>query len=598
MKNLFFFAGLLSLNAFAQENWCRMNINPPTQRLELDRQPSYFISADPTGRYVGVIGSGNHVYDLQSRGGQPKHIQVPGSYDPVFTPDGKYLTIPGGTFYDANQVRTALNSGQSSFNESPVGKGTGGAQTPYQSIGIVSESPQKSTYRYMSDVREGDSTADLEYFEAEIDHTTKQMRTTRSGTFCRNIPTGNTPMLSNDGKYVSVLNHQTRSTQIYRVNLEGECPMMADLGVPTGKVSFDFGTNPRKLAFHVDRASTNATWFSGLGEGITKDTYVMDIQVERPGAANEKWNVSGVQRLGVHTTDGTGTYYPRFRRDGSLVAISWDKTSRTVNGETYTDTNYYLDTFNLQRGQTNKSYDAALMADPFCDDGTIEDKVFAPLALAFLWKDACDSSGLAERYRDSLLLTPAMDRNACLQLVDRFWTQKREAFLNSPVTFDQFEGTDVTSVNRGTVRERSSQVALGYGPNELKAACPADSGRTPTNDTTEVTRFEGKVETSPDQLLMNKCGGCHDTEHPNAGIAIQNGHEINTGSTGPNRGVNAQTAPQLLNAIWANRMPPAGSENLRMEDKKAMTKYLLDMVTDPARRTRLENTIRRQGGSW
>jgi hypothetical protein len=591
-----FIAVLLSGTAFAQENWCKMNSNPPTQRYELDVQPSWFISADPNGRYVGVIGSGNHVYDLQSTSG-PKSIQVPGSYDPVFTPDGKYLTIPGGEFYDANKIRAALNSNQGSYDTAPIGSEDGAAATPYQSIGILSESAQRTSYMYISDVREGDSNANLEYFIADVDHSTKKLTTRKKGTFCSNIPTGNTPMISQDGKYVSVLNHESRSTQIYKINLDGDCPMMVDLGVPTGKVSFDFSTNPRKVAFHVDRASTNVTWFSGLGEGITKDTYVMDLAVERPGAANEKWKITGVQRLGVHTEDGTGTYYPRFRKDGTLVAISWDKNNRSINDSSYRDTHYYLDVFNLQRGQTNKSYDAALMSDPFCDDGKLEDKAFAPLALAFLWKDACDSSGLADRYRDSLLLTPAMDRNACIQLVDRFWSQKKEAFLSSPVNFDQFQGTDVRSVNRGSVRERSSAVALAYGPNELKAACPAASGRTPTNDTTAVSLIDRVVETKPDQLIMNKCGGCHDTEHPNAGLAFQNGHDLNRTDTADTKGVSAATAPMMLNAIWKDRMPPAGSENLRSADKKAMTKYLLDFV-DPARRAQIETRIRNMGGSW
>lgn len=584
-----------SVGAFAQDNLCRMDQNPPVKRFQLDRQPSYFISADPTGRYVGVISSGNHVYDLDSTGPTPKQIQVPGSYDPVFTPDGKYLTIPGSTFYDANEVRAGLQRGESQITPTQIGSSGGGrAASPYQSIGIVKESPQKSSYMYISDVREGSSTADLEYFVADVDHRTKSMTVQRQGTLCPNMPEGNTPMVSNDGKYVSVLNTQTRSTQIYRINLDGNCPMMVDLGVPTGKVSFDFNTNPRKIAFHVDRSSTNTTWFSGLGQGITKDTYVMDLNVNNPGASNENWSVTGVQRLGVHSKEGTGTYYPRFRRDGTLVAISWDQAQRQVGGNTYTDTNYYLDVFNLQNGAT-RPYDNDLMSNTFCEDGQLSDKAFAPLALAYLWKNVCDNSGLTDRYRDSLLLAPALNREACLGLVDRYWSERREAFLNSPVNFDQFSGGGVRTISRGSVRERSSQVALAYGPDEIKAACPRDSARTPAAATV-VTSTASVIATTPEQLLMNKCGGCHDTDHASAGIAFQDGHNINRENHGSISGLNANTAPMAIMAMWGSRMPPAGSENIRDEDRVRMTNYLMQFVEAPMRDT-LRQQIQRQGGS-
>ncbi len=572
-----------------------MDVNPPVKRFQLDVQPSYFISADPNGRYVGVISSGNNIYDMDDVvDGKPKSIRVPGSYDPVFTPDGKYLTIPTGIFYDAGEVKSAMQKGEAFITPSSVGKGDSSAQSPYQSIGVLSQTNEKTSYMYLSDVKEGNASADLEYFIADVDHTGKTLTTQKSGTLCSNIPQGNTPMVSQDGKYVSILNTTTRSTQIYRINLEGSCPMMVDLGIPTGKVSFDFNANPRRIAFHVDRASTNVTWFSGLGKGITKDTYVMDLSVTAPDRDNEKWNVTGVQRLGVHSEESTGTYYPRFRKDGTLVAISVDNEPRTIDGVTISNTNYYLDVFQPRNGRTNKVYDPAMMLDPFCDNGTLKDKAFAPLALAYLWKNACDQSSMTDRYRDSLLLPPSMDHDACIALVDRFWSQRREAFLDSPIVFDEFNGPAVTNAAHGTVREHASAAMTAFSPAQLKQSCPAERARERVVHAITPART---VETTAEQLIMNKCGGCHDTEHTSGGIAFQSGHNINRTSNGEYSGLNAGTAQFAMLAIWDDRMPPGGSEHLRDADKKKMTKYLLDFLP-AAERTQFQTQIREMGGSW
>lgn len=585
-----------TVSAFAQENLCELDQNSPTKRYQLDRQPSYFISADPTGRYVGVISSGNHVYDLESTGPKPKEIQVPGSYDPVFTPDGKYLTIPGATFYDADKIRNALNQGEDQITPPAVGTSAGSrASSPYQSIGILKESSQKSSYMYISDVRENNPTADLEYFIADVDHGSKKMEVARTGTLCPNMPEGNTPMVSNDGKYVSVLNTKTRSTQIYRINMDGNCPLMVDLGIPTGKVSFDFETNPRKIAFHVDRASTNITWFSGIGQGISKDTFVMDLNVNNPGAENETWSVTGVQRLGVHNEDGTGTYYPRFRKDGTLVAISWEKENRQVGDSTYPETKYYLDVYDLDRGRFTPKYDAESLATPFCEDEQLSDNTFSALALAYLWKNACDKSGLADRYRDSLLITPSMNREACEKLVESHWASKKAEFLDSPLMLDEFSGGGVHSVQKGKIKDRTSSVALAFGKDDLKSACPQEGARTPAAATV-VTAVAEQVETTPEQLVMNKCGGCHDTDHAAAGLAFQDGHNINSENQGPLMGLSASTAPMAIAAMWESRMPPAGSENIRDEDRIKMTKYLLNFVEAPMRES-LKQRIQQMGGS-
>ena len=98
------------------KNYCDVNIiDRPSKTVHLPYNLSYFISANPNGEEVGVISGGNRLVDLNQIGDgeritlRDREYEVPGSYDPVFTPDGKYVTTPlivpqGGD--EAAQFRT------------------------------------------------------------------------------------------------------------------------------------------------------------------------------------------------------------------------------------------------------------------------------------------------------------------------------------------------------------------------------------------------------------------------------------------------------------------------------------------------------------
>ena len=595
---------LLATGALAQtpENpVCSLEETPALQRFELDGSPSWFISADPTGRYVGVIIGGNHVYDLKAPfvDGRPVKIGVPGGVDPVFTPDGAYLTLPGGLFYPADVIRAEIGQRSDSTTQE-VFDGESGAESAYQSVGMLPSDPGSSRYIFTSDVMEGDTNAELGFFIARVDKSTGQFTQEKAGELCANIAEGNTPMLSNDGKFLSIMNPRTRSTQIYKIDVNGgPCTMMVDLGVPTGKVSFNFDPANRKIAFHVDRHSTNTGWFSGLGNNISKDVYVMDFTVRDEGTQREQWEIGGVQRLGVHDEGGSGTYYPRFRLDGTLVAVTVEPKVRQVNGEQVVDRGYYLEVFNPANGRYNRAYRPDLMLAPMCGN-RLKDDVFAPLALAELWRNVCGNAGLSDRYRDSLLLVPSMSGPACRALVDRYWAEGRAGFLASTVLFDRFTlDMQQDEVKLGAVGDIASARALAFGPEEIKAACPGDDrvAEVPT----DVTTIEGDTQNPPEVTIMNKCGGCHDDHTPSGGYAFQTGHNLNTRNLTNATGLNADSAEASLASIWDEdklphlRMPPEGSEELRPRDREQITRYLLDLLPVD-RRARAEEMIRRNGG--
>jgi hypothetical protein len=580
---------------------CKVEETPALQRFELDGAPSWFISADPAGRYVGVIMGGNHVYDLQAPfvDGRPVRIAVPGGVDPVFTPDGRYLTTPGGLFYPADPIRAEI--GQRSVSTTRLAfDANSEAESAYQSIGLLPSTPGKSRYAYISDVMEGNPNADLAYFIASVDHASGVFTQERQGILCDNIAEGSTPMISNDGQYVSIMNPRTRSTQIYRIDFEGgNCPMMVDLGIPAGKVSFNFDPANRKVAFHVDRHNTNVEWFSGLGDNISKDVYVMDFDVRAVGTLKESWDIKGLQRIGVEDEGSYGSYYPRWRLDGTLVAITVDRKTRTVDGQEVSTHGYYLEVFDPANGRYNRRYDPAAMLNPMCGP-LLKDGVFAPLALAELWRNVCSNTELPDRYRDSLLLVPSMSGAACRQLVTEYWENNRVAFLATTILTDAMTmEISVSNETLGRVSDISSNVALAYGLDELKAACPSDETVGDVN--TDVTDVEGDTGHTPEVTLMNKCGGCHDNHTPAGGYAFQIGHEINRRNLPNAAGLNGESAEAALASMWDEdklphlRMPPEGSEELRPADKAQLTQYLLSFLS-PERRARAVRMIRQNGG--
>jgi hypothetical protein len=592
MKHTLLLGLVLLSTAARSQDLCQVNANPPIQRFGLDRMPNYFISADPNGRYVGVIGNGNHIYDMNS-GSPPKSVQVPGSYDPVFTPDGRYVTVPPGMFYDADAYRDGLARGitDMSDGDANVVGSSNAATAAYQSVGTLQDGLDKSKYLYISDSMQNNPTADLSFFVGEVDHTTKKMKTVKAGTLCGNIGEAHTPMISSDGQYLSILNPHTRSTQIYRVDLNGgPCKMVTDLGVPTGKVSFDFGTNPRRLAFHVDQTGTNIGWFPQISGGITKDTYVMDLDVLNPGAENETWEMSGIQRLGVAAESNTGTYYPRWRRDGTLIAITHQGSDK-----------YSIDVFDPKNG-TTLGPEKVRLTDPSTGCGVLGAESYAALAIAYLWEEACNAGQLPLRMRDSLRITPWLNHDACLRLVDERWDVLRTSFANSPQLRDtivregkMYEGS---TANAGTVAEMYCQQVLGMSKEQLKAYCP--EAREPAAEVNTVVTVAEVQQDTPQQTFNRQCGGCHSTQDAKGGLAFMNFADgsANTRAFNPTTGqtgLTSSTAEQALNAFLnpntmpAARMPPAGAAGVDAIKKRQMAEYLLQFVQPESRRRKYIN---------
>lgn len=574
MKKLLLLNTLLLSFSFAQqEPYCELQTTTAERKVKLPAAPSWFISVHPDGDKAAVIMSGlggNNIVSLDEVDdeGLPKTMRVPGGVDPVYTPDGWFLSEPG-TFYDNDKLEDNFKNNKNSKGMEATGRVP--VSSVYQSIGVTNKSANEHDYMYIADpnpVENGNLQFAIVRGTKDRRTNEKKISTVKTGTLCANNPDfrAHTPMISRDGKYLSVINDKTNTTQIFRVGADGsECKLVVDIGVPTGKVSFDFSeTTPRKLAFHVDRYSTNIGWFQEPGSNLSKDSYVMTLDVEGKGD-NEVWKPKTIQKLSHNAKKGTGVYYPRFTRDGKIVAVN------------DTGDDYFLERYDPNTGvdfEYNELAFSDLNSNSFHCSPQESDQLKALYGLASLYAKICDKSYSSVRMKDAILIQPFLDQDACKQLVEEYWENTKSTL--------SAEKANAKIID-------SSTFDLSY--EDVLAVCPEKKSKTAV----ETVVVDNRVnEETPEDAFKAVCSGCHLPAHPSGGFMfINDSGAINTKSIGGHSGLNANTAERSLNTILnpqsLNPMPPSASDGhagYEMDPirKEKVVKYLMDFLPEAKRR--------------
>ncbi|MBT7610998.1 MAG: hypothetical protein HN576_14645 [Bacteriovoracaceae bacterium] len=547
--NILFFLLLGPNQIFAgNEDMCSVAITVPKTSTALPVSPSYFISPDPAGKYVGIIANGNKLVDLETGG----MTDLPGGVDPVYSPDGAYLTRPGGVFYNGQEIREAANNGEST--ESPKKVYDGGMEGVYQSLGVIQDG-NKRTYRMIDDT-DGVSFQDYERNGSSI-KLTKKMSSSR--TLCPEF-SSDTPMLSKDGKYLSIYNKETLSTQIYNVednikNKNKPCKLVLDLGFPTGKVSFDYGNN--QIAFHVDSSKTQANYFSGISSAIRKDAAVMKIDIQKDSSGKETWKPTAMAKINLtkgKTDQGTGTYYPRFRPDGSIVTVVQHKSGMAE---------YSLDTVPAEN-MNFKSYKNDLMDDAFIRRCTQQDgtQVYAALALGALWAEICSDYSDDLRAKDLLFIPIGLDHYACKKLVNKMWNS------NNKKKAKKLAKTKISGKAIGTYKKQDQLNNLTK--KDLLEACPS-----PTNLTDTATKRVGTLVTvkpkNGAEVLEARCVGCHESSRPDRPFIDFDNPSM--------ADINNMAQSVFSPHDSKKRMPPAEENELEDDEKAMLKKYFIDVLS-------------------
>lgn len=479
---------------------CNVNTSSLVKRIQLPSPPNYFISADPSGKYTAVIDSydDNMLVNMEDGSHQP----VPGGVDPVFTPDGKFLTLPGGEFYDMDEIAPRVDDGRTARDvESAFSSGEGGV---YQSIGILAGSDdKKKTYRYMDDE------AGASFFDVEMtfDSNGKLKNSKRKGSskrLCSEASSRDTPMMSKDGKYLSILNFETYTTQIWRVNDNGSCDMMVDIGVPTGKVDFGFDSDNPQITFHVDEVRNNWRYFSGVSTIQRKSVYVMNL--DKQGSGNdEKWQVRDMAKVTPPNTEalGSGSYYPRFRKDGTLVTVTQDGPQDK----------YYLDvvdTNSLNFQYFNPEVSSGRVLTQANCSPSDKNQFQSVLALGWLWSQTCSEYNHYLRNADFMLIPMGLDHDACINLVSKRWNKEKDSFSadnrRRPIPSNSYgDWTDP--------RHASTEDIKALTEEDLLAACPQKQSAEVNRVVVIAQHDEDRGPMSVEQVVSRRCIGCHESRN-------------------------------------------------------------------------------------
>lgn len=243
---------------------------------------AYFKPVPPRSQVVfaSVDGSGNYLLDLDTM----EERRIPGSFDPVPTPDGRFLTVPGLAFYrlsDGHDVSKPVLSDPEMPDD-------------YQTIGILNQNDSETAYRVMTSWRQGVHTRDYVWQEKD-QHFMK-------GPIVHVCPERmlSLPMLAPDGRHFAAFDVRGGTTRLF--SLAGtSCEEALDLGFATGKVAFSPSGN--RLAFQVTTVTPQAP----------EQAYGHQAAV---------WDLKSHRVLRLSATESATFFFPVFLDEETLVLLS------------------------------------------------------------------------------------------------------------------------------------------------------------------------------------------------------------------------------------------------------------------------------------
>lgn len=500
--------------------------------------PGFFFKVHPDGDMITFIeAEHNTMIDLNTG------VELPtvGNIDPVWSPDGKFLTHPGGSSEEEEESGTVKNGkpapekGLQFYSEKEVIEGTKagkykemkGANSEltgvYQSIGVNKD----GSYNIISDAN-GVSMGNFNYSR---DGGPKLKGAIEKP--CSNYPEMGTdlPMISKDGRFLSTYDPKSKSTKIYKLHGK-ECEMALDLGYGTGKVSFNKDSS--QIAFHVDQFTEfQEGYFSGVAKDKVKNVVVLNLEESSDGALKPtSWAMAS-----HNIKPGDGGYYPDFDKNGNIYFM--EDVGNNFQFVKVDPKN--LDFHEMQSGlKFGKSHEHT---------AECEASEAATDILAKLWKDVCKESPIPlEKYPE---LTSAIDPVECKKMVESFYV-----------------------------------ASLGTSKEALLKACPQKSLLSPK----EIGTWNLNQKNEAEAIIKGKCITCHRT--PKSFEA----NDILYVMTGPNAyseeeitykkkipafnldKMDMELANMMVAAIYSGKMPK--KEPLGSDEKTLVLQYFQKRMLD------------------
>jgi hypothetical protein len=437
--------------------------------VKLSGVPGYFYKVHPSGDFISFIeAEHNTLLDMNTG----KEYPMVGHIDPVWSPDGKFLTHPGERengsdkrsplqFYDGDSVIEASLKGKPFSIKSQSSELAG----VYQAIGVL----ENGNYRIISD-RHNLSMGEYSYTPSKGPVLLSPIKKP-----CDNIPNFPTdlPILSKDGRFLSVQDKNAGplkklpddpkavekvyshegSTKIYKIDGD-KCELALDLERGTGKVAFN--NHSTQIAFHVEQFSSgsNSEYFKGIGADKVLNVVVLNLEETKDGKL-----VPTSWALASHDLKpGDGGYYPDYDKDGYLYYME------------DLDNNFQVVKVDPRRLDFRPMEKDLIFRKKHCVncEGQKSSHSVTEI-LAKIWTKLCavkkKLNPLMERE-----FVMAIDPKACTQMVNRFWVK-----------------------------------SLGASKEELIAACPKSAATHPL----VLGKWDPKQKNAAEVIIKSKCIACH-----------------------------------------------------------------------------------------
>ncbi|MCC7442409.1 MAG: hypothetical protein IT285_12300 [Bdellovibrionales bacterium] len=467
---------------------CRLRDTRPLILSNVSAQPSYFAKIHPEGSHAFYIGSGNRMLTLESNDMLTRDRPIVGSIDPVPSPDGRILAVPGLEIYWLPEVMEK-GEGAELLLEDADHSGV------YQSVALLRSGRRGGAadlrvYRVITD-----SSGEVLYRDYEVNFsgarpTARILGNAGPGHLCPGKDY-KTIMISKTGRLLGAYDPTSGTSKVIDVAVPGRCREVLDLGYPTGKI--EFRHDDGAIAFHVDYYDTQAGgYFSGVSSTLTKDVYVVELQ-KLEGAAPGAWRLhpSKVRRIFASSVKGSGGYYPSWTRDGRLVYVRDDH-------------NHYA--FEVVRPEDAPSYRFLLPPHGGTDHQPEElpkdwpkdwnEQLHRSAALGGLWSQLCSPYDAEQSAVGAMTAFLSLEAEVCRKLARSHWTPDSRLKLSEQPRYRRDPRFDPAILAR-------------LEPEELESACRED-GPPPTHETKVYGQRISQNLDGPG-VIHHYCVGCHVT---------------------------------------------------------------------------------------
>ncbi len=486
---------LLSPGPLLAQDVCHPNNNISEERVIMPSDPEYFFKpiplqneSDPRREVSVIMDGSNWTIDMNN----PENVlQIPGPYDGVPSPDGRFLAMPanggGLEFFDRNQLdrtdpKRLLND---------VDNGRNMLEGVYHSIGVLNKNGGDATYRVITDqlTTRGQREMGNLYYKDFKTHTVSgaisfEKNEHASKPLCTNMMNSffKLPMLSKDGRQLAAYDVESGTTKIFSItqtNGVSVCNQTRDLGFAAGKV--EFSPDGKKITFAMDSHPTDpesVEWYATPPETKNFNVYVADLENDT------------MSRVSLNSKGNS--YYPSFWYDGSVIYL---------NQENFEDSD---SKYSLVRTRFTNAPSIPLPRAENLNCGNVSKDFLALTALGSLWSDLCLNLNKPVTLTGLAMQPLALDNANCKEMVSANW-ERFTSGRDSRTILSRLR-SDNQNVDASALQEKLYKAYLGLSLGDLLQACPDI-----TNNRADNTLTAAKIDTQIDQNEnpMTLCQQCH-----------------------------------------------------------------------------------------